>query len=95
MFNYLNLLDSPPPGGQSQYDRWSLVYFTRPGNSVVLRALEDESAVIREAVKSSSHNTINAGETAEEWFIRRIKNQRLKNRVVSVLCLILGYLLIF
>ena len=29
----------PPLGGQSEYERWSLVYFTRPGNSVLLNPL--------------------------------------------------------
>ncbi|KAF5372223.1 hypothetical protein D9758_005009 [Tetrapyrgos nigripes] len=82
----------PPPGPQSTLDRWSLVYFTRPGNSVVLRALGDEreSRVIKDhldrlQVDNDSTSNINSGEpekaeTAEEWFMRRIKNQRMNNR---------------
>ncbi|KAF8646252.1 hypothetical protein AX16_007309 [Volvariella volvacea WC 439] len=79
----------PPPGLQGAYERWSLVYFTRPGNSVVLRALVDESPIIAEAVtkaqqaaESGGENLTNfeTGSTAAEWFARRIKYQRISNR---------------
>ncbi|KAJ7130791.1 hypothetical protein C8R43DRAFT_1025016 [Mycena crocata] len=70
----------PPPGAQSQFERWSLVYFTRPGNSVQLRALVEDSPVIAEAVASTPDKSFETGCTSLEWFTRRIKNQRMKNR---------------
>ncbi|KAK0505609.1 hypothetical protein EDD18DRAFT_340388 [Armillaria luteobubalina] len=68
----------PPPGPQAHLERWSLVYFTRPGNSVVLRPLVDESPVIAAAVENTDQ--LNTPVTAKEWFTRRIKNQRMNNR---------------
>ncbi|KAK0184094.1 Clavaminate synthase-like protein [Armillaria mellea] len=68
----------PPPGPQAHLERWSLVYFTRPGNSVVLRPLVDESPIIAAAVQNADQ--LNTPVTAKEWFTRRIKNQRMKNR---------------
>ncbi|KAK7452195.1 hypothetical protein VKT23_012298 [Stygiomarasmius scandens] len=71
----------PPPGEQSTLDRWSLVFFFRPGNSVLLRALTDQSPVIADAVNAADGSIdFNPGETAEEWFVRRVKYQRLNNR---------------
>lgn len=75
---------SPPPTTQSHLERWSLVYFTRPGNDVRLRALTDESAIIAEAVEKSGAMA-DTGSTAGDWFARRIKNQRIKNRTVRFL----------
>jgi isopenicillin N synthase-like dioxygenase len=69
-----------PPGAQSCFDRWSLVYFTRPGNSVMLRALVDESAMIADAVARMPEKNFETGSTSYDWFTRRIKNQRIKNR---------------
>jgi len=71
----------PPPRDQSKHERWSLVFFTRPGNSVHLRALKDRSDVIADAVaKSANPQALDTGATAKDWFIRRIKNQRVNNR---------------
>ncbi|KAL0954197.1 hypothetical protein HGRIS_005325 [Hohenbuehelia grisea] len=84
----------PPPGAQRNFDRWSLVFFTRPGDSVVLKALADESPLIARAVETAQRkesgstspgnntatNLVNTGETAGEWFKRRIMNQRINNR---------------
>jgi len=71
----------PPPGAQAKYVRWSLAFFTRPGNSVVLRALEEDSVMIAEAVsKASDTNVFHGNSTSNEWFARRIKNQRSKNQ---------------
>ncbi|EMD41147.1 hypothetical protein CERSUDRAFT_80784 [Gelatoporia subvermispora B] len=71
----------PPPKEQGNYERWSLVFFTRPGNSIELRPLADESRLIAEAVeKLPSRDTLFTGATAKDWFARRIKNQRIKNR---------------
>ncbi|KAJ6466028.1 hypothetical protein C8R47DRAFT_42715 [Mycena vitilis] len=69
----------PPPGTQAQFERWSLVYFTRPGNDVQLRALVEDSQLIADAV-SRSDRSFETGSTSLEWFTRRIKNQRVKNR---------------
>ncbi|KAK7452196.1 hypothetical protein VKT23_012299 [Stygiomarasmius scandens] len=71
---------APPPGDQSSLERWSLVFFQRPGNSVVLRALTDQSPVIDQAVKNSDGRiNFNPGQTAEEWFVRRVKHKRTNN----------------
>ncbi|KAG1800459.1 uncharacterized protein HD556DRAFT_1343976 [Suillus plorans] len=70
-----------PPGVQAEYERWSLVFFTRPGNSKVLRALVDSSHIIAEAVKKRPEKNFETGSTAAEWFARRIKNQRINNRL--------------
>jgi hypothetical protein len=52
---------------------------------VQLRALEDESSVIAETVqKSEDPEKYRGAATSSEWFARRIKNQRLKNRTVGV-----------
>ncbi|ESK91153.1 2og-fe oxygenase [Moniliophthora roreri MCA 2997] len=71
----------PPPGAQSKFDRWSLVYFTRPGASVVLRPLSELSETIASAVNDQVDKAdLHTGVTADEWFTRRIKNQRMNNR---------------
>ena len=73
----------PPPGEQYGLERWSLVFFTRPGNSVPLRALEDESTLIAAAVaRAPDPAKFRGTTTAREWFVRRIKNQRTKNQAV-------------
>ncbi|KAF5391869.1 hypothetical protein D9757_001846 [Collybiopsis confluens] len=73
----------PPPGSQANFERWSQVFFTRPGNSAILRPLSEESALIAEAVSKLPEErkaTLNPGVTSYDWFTRRIKNQRTKNR---------------
>lgn len=82
---YVECGSSPPPGAQSRFERWSLVFFTRPGNSVPLTALEDESAMISAAMSKLSpaeRAKFRTGSTAKEWFARRIRNQRVNNRTV-------------
>ncbi|KAG2035688.1 hypothetical protein BDR03DRAFT_922665 [Suillus americanus] len=69
-----------PPGVQAEYERWSLVFFTRPGNPKVLRALVESSHIIAEAVKKQPDRNFETGSTAEEWFARRVKYQRINNR---------------
>ncbi|KAG5652863.1 hypothetical protein H0H81_003362 [Sphagnurus paluster] len=73
----------PPPGAQSAFERWSLVFFTRPGNSVVLRALVEDSKLIADAVASTPEKSFETNSTSSEWFARRIKNQRINNRKFS------------
>ncbi|KAJ7452216.1 Clavaminate synthase-like protein [Mycena latifolia] len=69
-----------PPGGQGTFPRSSLVYFMRPADTVVLRALTEGSPLIAEAVASSPDvKNFDTGVTAREWLARRIKNQRIKN----------------
>ncbi|KAI0301919.1 hypothetical protein B0F90DRAFT_1816801 [Multifurca ochricompacta] len=70
----------PPPKAQALFDRWSLVYFTRPGNSVSLAPLTDKSSLVAEAAVRASENQYATNVTAAEWFARRIQNQRIKNR---------------
>jgi hypothetical protein len=77
-------LDSPPPGAQAEYEWWSLVFFTRPGNSGVLHALVESSPTIAEAVKNQPDRNFKTGSIAAEWFTRRIKNYRIINRTVRV-----------
>jgi hypothetical protein len=81
------LRDSPPPGEQANYERWSLVFFTRPGDSVVLKALSEESDTIAQEVARTPDKMHDTGVTSKEWFTRRIKNQRLANRTVCCISL--------
>jgi len=70
----------PPPKAQASYDRWSMVFFTRPGSSVLLEPLTNESTLIEEAAAGAPEGRYATGATAGEWFQRRIQNRRIKNR---------------
>jgi len=71
----------PPPGEQRKHTRWSLVFFTRPGDSVILEPLSSMSKLVEEAAKKPENARFHTGGvTASEWFERRVKNQRIKNR---------------
>jgi len=70
----------PPPGAQSTYERWSIVFFTRPGDSKILRALVESSPTIAASVAANPGRKFDAGVTAKEWFARRVRNQRIANR---------------
>ncbi|CDO69471.1 hypothetical protein BN946_scf184817.g31 [Trametes cinnabarina] len=73
----------PPPGEQGTYTRWSLVYFTRPGDSVLLRTLADQSSIVAKAVKDAPEHLRKIFEslpTSQEWFTRRVKNMRTNNQ---------------
>jgi len=74
----------PPPSTQANITRWSLVFFSRPGNSSLLRALTEESNMIAKAVAvaqaGEDGKKFDTGSTAVEWFARRIRNQRIANR---------------
>jgi isopenicillin N synthase-like dioxygenase len=63
-----------PPGAQAESNRMSLVYFSRPEDDVVLKALT-ESELIREA-----HGRQGAKEeeevTAKQWILRRALQRR-------------------
>ncbi len=75
----------PPPKAQASFDRWSLVFFTRPGHSVPLAPLTEESTLIAEAAARAPESRYATSVTAGEWFRRRIQNRRVKNRRVSAL----------
>lgn len=80
--------NSTPPKGQAAYERWSLVYFSRPANDVVLKAIADESPIVAEAVAHSPDpNKFYTGQTAAEWFRRRARNRMVKHMTVSRLIL--------
>ncbi|KAJ7200513.1 Clavaminate synthase-like protein [Mycena pura] len=69
-----------PPGLQGAHYRFSLVYFMRPADSVVLRALADSSPLIADAVARAPDLTMyETGATAIEWFTRRVKVMRIAN----------------
>ena len=67
---------SPPPKDQAQYERWSLVYFTRPHDTVVLRHQGEKSAMIADAVAKAPAGKFDTGVTAGEWLARRIRGTR-------------------
>ncbi|KAF7313008.1 Clavaminate synthase-like protein [Mycena kentingensis (nom. inval.)] len=70
-----------PPGLQNTRYRYSLVFFTRPGNSVILRALKEDSPAIAAALaRVADPCKFETGVTALEWFTRRFKNQQINNR---------------
>lgn len=65
----------------ARHTRWSLVYFIRPAYEEVLRPLSEQSQVIEKAAASNeSIRNMDKGVTAEQWFKRRITNQRVANR---------------
>ncbi|KAI0936919.1 hypothetical protein AcW1_001031 [Taiwanofungus camphoratus] len=70
----------PPPGAQSQFERYSVTFFTRPRNSVILRALREESATIADAVAKAPDDNFETGSTSAEWIGRRIRRLRIRNR---------------
>ncbi|KIJ11365.1 hypothetical protein PAXINDRAFT_171811, partial [Paxillus involutus ATCC 200175] len=67
----------PPPGAQGDYERFSVVFFTRPGDSKVLRALAEDSSIIAETAKNQPEKNFETGSTAAEWMARRVKYQRI------------------
>ena len=54
-----------------------LIYFSRPGDSVPLKALTDDSAVIAEAVITSKKD-FDSAVTVLEWFTKRIIDKDLQ-----------------
>ena len=78
-----------PPGAQGGLPRWSMVFQQRPGQDIPLRALAEESPLIREALESvpvDQRAKYTPNETAGEWFSRRVKYLRKSNHTVSDLC---------
>ncbi|CCL98143.1 uncharacterized protein FIBRA_00137 [Fibroporia radiculosa] len=70
----------PPPGAQSRFERYSIAFFTRPRDSVVLRALKEHSHVVAGACARAPPRAVDTGSTSAEWISRRIKKLRLNNR---------------
>ncbi|KAH9065122.1 Clavaminate synthase-like protein [Lactarius deliciosus] len=70
----------PPPKAQASFDRWSLVFFACPRNSVPLAPLTKESTLIAEAVARAPDGRYATGSTAGDWFRRRVQNQVIKNQ---------------
>ncbi|KAH9952037.1 Clavaminate synthase-like protein [Amylocystis lapponica] len=69
----------PPPKEQAAFERFSLVFFTRPNDDVVLRALAPESPLIAEQVAKMPAGKFETGSTAKEWVTRRVKMSRIKH----------------
>jgi len=72
----------PPPGEQAAHTRWSLVYFSRPGNSIVLEPLTSSSPMIAKALSDlprDEQEKLYTGSTAADWHKRRVKGRRIKN----------------
>ncbi|KZT73274.1 Clavaminate synthase-like protein [Daedalea quercina L-15889] len=70
----------PPPGAQSRFERYSVAFFTRPRNSVVLRHLGQKSDMIARTIAKAPESEFDTGTTSAEWVARRIRKLRLKNR---------------
>ncbi|KAI0348237.1 Clavaminate synthase-like protein [Trametopsis cervina] len=70
----------PPPGAQSRLPRYSITFFTRPSDDVVLRPLKERSNLIESAVVEAPQDIYETGSTSGEWIARRIRRLRLKNR---------------
>lgn len=76
---------SPPPGLQSKFERFSLVFFTRPANGIMLRALKEESKLISESVEKYKDAGLDfePQSTAAEWYERRSQTRKTSNWKVS------------
>ncbi|KIJ42554.1 hypothetical protein M422DRAFT_170941 [Sphaerobolus stellatus SS14] len=70
----------PPPGDQANFERHSVVFFLRPGNSVLLNALTEESSLIKASVDRAEPGRFTTGTTAGEWHSRRVKYRRAINQ---------------
>ena len=60
------------------------MYLTRPSNSVMLRALVEESPMIADAVTKTPEKNFETEATSYDWFTRKIKNQRINSRNVAI-----------
>ncbi|OCH93691.1 Clavaminate synthase-like protein [Obba rivulosa] len=68
----------PPPSEQKKYERHSLVYFTRPEDSVILRPVEGSQLISQEIAKNPEKNW-DTSTTSKDWVARRISSTRAKN----------------
>ena len=62
-----------PPGAQGDVTRYSLVYFSRPEDEVLLRPLREESELISERV---GEEDIGEVVSSKEWILRRALGKR-------------------
>ena len=77
------VIERPPPGAQAAFERYSITFFTRPNDSVILRALKEKSDLIFAAAAKAPEGQFETGSTAAEWVRRRIRKLRLMNRKVG------------
>ncbi|KAM5537801.1 hypothetical protein V8D89_008569 [Ganoderma adspersum] len=56
----------------AKFERWSLVFFTRPSFDAAMRALTELSSMIAAAVATSPAGKFETGVTAGEWLARHI-----------------------
>ncbi|EMD39591.1 hypothetical protein CERSUDRAFT_111901 [Gelatoporia subvermispora B] len=68
----------PPPGEQSKYERQSLVYFTRPEDTTILRPLVSSPAIAA-AVSNNPEKDWDKGVTSQEWIARRASARKATN----------------
>ncbi|KLO05496.1 Clavaminate synthase-like protein [Schizopora paradoxa] len=72
-----------PPGEQAYHARWSLVFFTRPGNGVRLGAFSEKSDLIKAAMERMQpelKSVFESNVTAGEWVNKRNRLGRVNNR---------------
>ncbi|KAI0337222.1 Clavaminate synthase-like protein [Trametopsis cervina] len=70
-----------PPKEQAAYERWSLVFFTRPADDTELRAFTELSPMIADAVANNPNpGKFSTGQTSRSWYYRRMAGQRINNR---------------
>ena len=72
-----------PPGPQVGIERYSLVYFTRPSNSVILSAFIGETPLISKAVSRDTENNHEIECTTIEWLSTRMKSRKIENMKVK------------
>ncbi|KAI6008604.1 hypothetical protein EDC04DRAFT_2775695, partial [Pisolithus marmoratus] len=70
----------PPPGAQGEHECRSVVFHNRSNGAQALHALVEHSPAIAESVKQYPKGKFETGSTVAEWYLRRIKYQRLGNR---------------
>jgi isopenicillin N synthase-like dioxygenase len=64
-----------PPGQQADHTRMSLVYFARPADNVILKALHG-STLIDERRRQDPERLDEEGITSKEWILRRALGRR-------------------
>ncbi|OMP84041.1 hypothetical protein BK809_0001425 [Diplodia seriata] len=70
---------APPPGAQADCTRYSLVYFARPEDDVVLRVLEGSERIeekVRETGQVLGREREERAVSAKEWILRRALARR-------------------
>ncbi|KIJ24508.1 hypothetical protein M422DRAFT_194605, partial [Sphaerobolus stellatus SS14] len=75
-----NIHRVPPVSTFLMCERSSVVFFLRPGNSVILNALTEQSPMIKGAMDSADSEKFTTNTTAEVWKARRVKYRRAANQ---------------